>query len=281
MHIRPPLARLACILVVVLVSGACSGGTQPLALVASSPGSLEVGSQRVLLGLVEPETQEFLAAPDLEAKATFTGPSEETISDVPLEFVWAVPDVRGLYRAEIEFPAAGAWSVIIDAEGYPATEATVMVVGEDTAMPQVGDAAPSVATRTSGSHPLSEITSDPDPDPDLYELSLDAALADDRPTVVVFATPAFCTSATCGPVLDNVKTVADSHPEADFLHVEVYENLDADSFEDLITVEAVDIWALPSEPWVFVTDADGTVTARFEGTIDPVELENALADLAP
>lgn len=279
MRNRPHLARLAGILLVVVVSGACSGDTQPLALVASSPGSLEVGSQRVLLGLVEPETQEFLAAPDLEATATFTGPSEETIPDIPLEFVWAVPDVRGLYRAEIEFPAAGGWSVIVDADGYSATEPTVVVVGEDTAMPQVGDAAPAVATRTAETHPLSEISSDPDPDPDLYELSLDAALADDRPTVVVFATPAFCTSATCGPVLDNVKTVAESHPEADFLHVEVYENLDADSFEELITVEAVDTWALPSEPWVFVTDAEGIVTARFEGTIDPAELENALAEL--
>lgn len=278
MRFRPPLTRLIPLVVALIVLGACGGDDQPLALVASSPASLEVGEQRVLLGLVDPETQEFLASPDLSATATFRGPGEETIADVPLEFVWAVPDVRGLYRANVEFPSAGGWSVTITAHGFASTAPAALVVGEDTAMPQVGDPAPAVATRTVGTHSLAEITTDPDPDPSLYRLSLDEALTDDRPTVIVFATPAFCTSNTCGPVLDNVKAVAAAHPGADFLHIEVYENLDADTFEDLVTVEAVDLWALPSEPWVFVTDPSGTITARFEGTIDPAELESALSD---
>jgi hypothetical protein len=97
--------------------------------------------------------------------------------------------------------------------------------------------------------------------------------------VIVFATPAFCTSQTCGPVLDNVKVVAAEHPEADFVHVEIYENLDADSFEDLVAVPAVQAWSLPSEPWVFVTDGEGTITARFEGAVDPAELGSAVGAL--
>lgn len=260
--------------------GACGGGNpQPLALVASSPASMQVGEQRVLIGLVDPETQSFLASPDLAATATFTGPDDHTIDAVPLDFIWAVPDARGLYRAVVTFPVAGGWSVRVQADGYPFTEPTPIMISEEAAMPQVGEPAPAVATRTTAEHELGSITTDPDPDPDLYVLSVDDALADDRPTVIVFATPAFCTSATCGPVLETVKRMTGDHPGVDFIHVEIYENLDADSFEDLVTVEAVDVWSLPSEPWVFVTDPAGVVTARFEGTLDAEELEAALSAL--
>lgn len=257
---------------------ACGGNSQPIALVASSPGSLEVGHQRVLLGLVDPETQAFLPEPELTASATFAGPGNETL-EVPLEFIWAIPDARGLYRANLDLATAGAWSVTISADGYESTEPTPFMVSEETDMPRIGDAAPAVPTRTADTHDIAQITTDPEPDPRFYRLSLDEALADDRPTVIAFATPAFCTSETCGPVLDNVKLVAGEHPQVDFVHVEIYENVDADSFEDLVPVEAVEAWALPSEPWVFVTDSEGIVTARFEGTIDPQELEEALSGL--
>src|SRR5690606_14994210 len=140
---------------------------------------------------------------------------------------WAVPDQRGLYRAEVDFSSPGGWSISITADGYAATEPTLMMVADDTAMPQVGEPAPAVATRTGDDNPLEEITTDPQPEPDFYRLSLDDALDDDRPTVVIFATPAFCTSATCGPVLETAKQVQADHPGVDFLHVEIYENLDA------------------------------------------------------
>lgn len=270
--------RIEWLLLAALLLAACSAPLQPLAIVASSPRSLEVGEQRILVGLIHPESQALLASPDVEATATLVGPDGETLPDVPLEFIWAVPDQRGLYRAVVDFPAPGGWSVTVEAEGYATTEPTLVMVSEDTAMPQVGDPAPAVATRTATAD-YSEISTDPSPEPAFYSLSLDEALADERPTVVIFATPAFCTSATCGPVLDSAKQVAPDHPGVDFVHVEIYENLDAESFEDLVPVEAVDAWELPSEPWVFVTDADGTVTARFEGTVDPAELEAALVAL--
>lgn len=227
------------------------------------------------MGLVDPESQEFLADPEVQATATFTGPQQNEI-EVPLEFLWAVPEQRGLYRATVDFPQAGSWSVSVSAEGYEATEPTPFHVSEDTDMPQVGEKAPAVATRTAAEAELAEITTDPEPDPEFYRLSLDEALANDRPTVIVFATPAFCTSQTCGPLLDQVKAMAGDHPGVDFVHVEIYQNLDAESFEDLVPVEAVEAWALPSEPWVFVTDSEGVVTARFEGAIDPEELAEAL-----
>ena len=46
------------------------------------------------------------------------------------------------------------------------------------------------------------------PDPRLYRLSVAEALARHLPFVVAFATPRFCTSRTCGPVVDVVDAVA-------------------------------------------------------------------------
>ncbi len=265
------------LVIIVFATASCGGEDQPLALVASSPGSIGVGEQRLLLGVVDPESQAFLAAPDRKATASFTGPNDEVLAGVPLDFIWALEGRRGLYRALVDFPQPGVWTVEISASGLPTSMPAQMFVAEDVAMPQVGEPAPPVVTRTSADHDLVEITTDPDPDPSFYRLSLDEALGDGRPTVIVFATPAFCTTETCGPVLDMVKEFAVDQRGADFLHVEVYENLDAARFEDLVTVAAVDTWALPSEPWVFVTDSNGIIIARFEGTVDVSELGAALA----
>ena len=46
-------------------------------------------------------------------------------------------------------------------------------------------------------------------------------------------------------------------------------------------VEADIAWGLPTEPWVFVVDAKGTVVARFEGVFALEELGAVLEGVAP
>ncbi|MGH9893208.1 MAG: TlpA family protein disulfide reductase, partial [bacterium] len=87
----------------------------------------------------------------------------------------------------------------------------------------------------------------------------------------------FCTSQACGPMLDQVEAIAREHPGVNFLHVEIYENLDAETAEDLQISEAVTAWGLPSEPWIFVMDNEGNVSSRFEGALRQGEIEEALA----
>jgi hypothetical protein len=159
------------------------------------------------------------------------------------------------------------------------TPATPFVVTDDILVPEVGDAAPRVATRTTNEYPLEELTSDPDPEPSFYALSLDEALDNGKPTVVVFATPAFCTSQTCGPMLDQVQALSSDHPDVNFLHIEIYENLEAETFGELRTVAAVTEWGLPSEPWVFFVDSAGTVTARLEGSASGTEINAAISSM--
>jgi hypothetical protein len=252
---------------------------ESLAIMASSPGTIGTAvEQRVLIGLVNPETSESLASPDLEVTARFTGPTQQVV-EASAEFLWTIEDVRGLYVARVLFDTPGNWAVALQPAGRGPTPATPFVVTDDVLIPEVGVAAPVVATRTSDEHPLEEITSDPDPEPAFYALSLDEALRNGRPTVVIFATPAFCTSQTCGPLLDQVQALSSNHPDVNFVHVEIYENLEAETFAELRTVAAVSEWGLPSEPWVFFIDAAGMVTDRLEGAASEAEINLAISSM--
>jgi hypothetical protein len=259
---------------------ACSRGPAPLAIVANAPGTFDVGEpQRLLVGLVDSETAEFLAKPDLRSSGVLIAP-DSSEREVETEFLWTVPERVGIYLIRDTFDQEGTWWVKLRPSGLTESMQASFVVGSNDPMPGVGDPAVAVATRTTADFDLAEISSDPDPDPAFYDLSLDEALANGKPTVVVFASPAFCTSQTCGPMLDQVEAVAPRHPGVNFLHVEIYENLDANTQSDLRITEAVIAWKLPSEPWVFVMDGDGTVAARFEGALKEGELEEALAALS-
>jgi hypothetical protein len=129
---------------------------------------------------------------------------------------------------------------------------------------------------------LSTITSARPPDPDLYRLSIAEALDAGKPLVVVFATPAFCVSATCGPQVEVISAVKERHRnQANFIHVEVFANPDkiqggrpAGGF-----VPAVREWGLPTEPWTFIIDKEGRVRAKFEQFTTEEEIEAALVEV--
>ena len=147
-----------------------------------------------------------------------------------------------------------------------------LAVRERRAAPPVGLAAPATASRTLLDEPdLRRLTSDPAPEPGLYQLSIDDALANGRPLLLVFATPAFCHSRTCAPTLDVVKAVWRDHAgEVDAIHVEVFENPhEPSALEESAAFLA---WDLPSEPWVFVIDARGVIVAAYEGSVTDREL---------
>ena len=270
------LRWMSAVLIVAFSITACGMAEDNLAIVANAPGTFAVGEpQRLMVGLVDDETNSFLASPDLPVTAVLTAPDEQE-TEVEAEFMWTVPDEVGLYLVRATFDQEGTWWVRLQPDGLGATPAAALTVSATDPVPGLGDPAPAVTTRTLADNPIEEISSDDDPDPALYEMSLDTALANGQPTVVVFATPAFCMSQTCGPMLDQVKAVATNHPDANFLHVEIYENLDATDLNDLVVVPAVSEWGLPSEPWVFVVDGNGTISARFEGAMLEGELESAL-----
>ena len=73
-------------------------------------------------------------------------------------------------------------------------------VAEPGNVPNIGSIPPLSRNKTlQNTEPLEKLTTDFAPDPDLYQITVEDAVAIGKPTVVVFASPAFCTSPTCGP----------------------------------------------------------------------------------
>lgn len=280
------MRRFALLLAAAVALGACSSSAEPaatdtvdlsdaLTVVASSPGSVGLGPQRVLLVAASSDNR-LLGGPGDPVTVTFELDGE-SFADVPTEWVWGIEGVRGFYVANFDFPRAGNWQATLAGAGGSARP-TVFSVSEAVVVPEVGTPAPPSASRTIADAPLEQLTSDPEPDPALYQMSVAEAVTSRRPSVIVFATPAFCTTAICGPTMDTVKEVAAGFPDVNWVHVEVYENID-DPQGELVETQAVIEWGLQTEPWVFVVDADGIVSARYEGTVGADELQRALAEL--
>jgi hypothetical protein len=233
-----------------------------------------------MVALTDWDTGESLGSPDVEVVATLRDKTAAPIGEYVGEFVWLVPEVRGLYAFQMDIPSVGTFQITMDAGKYGELGPLGLVTVDDPSVASPGDPAPESETRTSAEHELSVITSDPNPDASFYELTVAEAVKS-GPSVIIFATPAWCTSEACGPLLDQVKELSSEFTDLNYVHVEVYENIQASSFDDLIIVPAVGEWGLPSEPWVFVTDADGVVRSSFEGAASNDELSKALEAVSP
>lgn len=274
---RLPLRFFVVALLLAIAAPACSSdsaGFPDDAFAVPANRDIGLGEERLLVGVRlldgtdvgDPAIQVALeVAPDTDPDA---------VQRVQADFSWIVPDGIGLYRGRFTFDRPGLWTVTVVPESGDPIPSSPFTVKEASTAPSVGQPAPSTPTPTLNDAEFADLTTDPNPDPRFYELSLVEALGNGRPTVLVFATPAFCQTAACGPLLDNVKAVAPGYLDVNFIHVEVYTDLQDPDFEPDAEhlADSVVQWNLPSEPWGFVIDAEGVITARFEGTLDPVEL---------
>ena len=241
-----------------------------------------VGENRFLVGLLDSNDAPIGSA-DLAVHIAFYALDEsetEPVFDTDMRFIETIPGERGLYVTQATFDSAGRWGaeVTVTGDGLDESVKAAFDVARSGTTPEIGSRAPASDTPTAEDvRKLAEISTDPHPDPDFYELSIADAIAAKEPFVVVFSTPKFCTSQVCGPTLNIVKQASKDFPRTNFIHVEVYTNLDDPA--NLKPVRAVREWGLPSEPWVFVVDARGRLAAKYEGTVTATELDEALSAL--
>lgn len=184
-------------------------------------------------------------------------------------------DAEAIFVAHLALKKPGTYWLLAEPVGGRKIQAVgTVVVKQRTEAPDIGDPAPATKTPTLATASIEELTTARIPDPELYRSSIAGAVEDGAPFVAVFATPKYCTSRLCGPVVDVVSTVRRAHPDAGirFIHVEIYEGNDPTKGENRWVRE----WKLPSEPWVFVVGEDGVVRERFEGTVSVRELEAAV-----
>jgi hypothetical protein len=241
-----------------------------------------VGDNRFLLGLLD-DNDAPIGTPDIDVAVAFFDlevSNQKPVTTTDTDFIWSVPRRRGVYVTSASFSHPGEWGaeVRISGDGISENVRTSFEVLEEGSTPAIGAPAPASENPTADDvEDLTEISTDTNPNANFYRYSVAEALELGEPFVVTFATPKFCTSAVCGPTLDVVKKVSRGVAGVNFIHVEVYENLDDPN--NLELVESVDDWGLPTEPWVFVVDNQGDVAAKFEGVVGAGELRSVLESL--
>jgi hypothetical protein len=276
------------------------GGGQAPFQVAITSSDLAVGPQRFAFVALENDTPinnetMYLSFYRVAPNGTATLAGEGPIPWRPLSVLPASEhegeghldtEITGVYYVNLVFDQPGTWGLAVTRGSQPDPAKEVRVsfqVQPASRAPAVGTKAIPVENPTSADAPIKQIDSSPIPDPAFHELSIADALAAGKPAIIAFATPAFCESRTCGPSMEVVTEAWQQNKDVvNVVHVEPYElspdgELVLDANRQRKIVEAGSAWHLPSEPWVFVVDAQGTIVARFDGPFALEELTIAIA----
>jgi hypothetical protein len=184
-------------------------------------------------------------------------------------------DVSSIYVTHFRARKPGHyWIVARPIGGRPIGGLRDVVVQRSSQSPSVGAKAYPSRTPTLASTPASRLTTRRPPDLALLRHSVASSLRAHLPFVLVFATPRWCESQTCGPVVDVVDAARRRFANRGirFIHVEIYrDNNPAKGFNRWVRE-----WHLPSEPWTFLVGADGRIKAKFEGAVSLQELTAAI-----
>jgi thiol-disulfide isomerase/thioredoxin len=134
---------------------------------------------------------------------------------------------------------------------------------------KVGMSAPSLRTKTLADvdGDFSRITTYRYPDKRMYQVSLDEALASDKPIILEFATPGHCT--VCDKQLQMLKALLVKYEqEVIFLHMDQYQN-----------PEAFKAFGVIGDPWTYVIDGGDIVRFKQPGRMLYNELDMIIAGL--
>jgi hypothetical protein len=254
---------------------------------------LTVGPNRIVFSFLDASGTKPVGAPDRLANVQFRGPGGESVPAPAGEFIWAIEGVSGVYVTRADFPVVGAWTAVFSTSAPGSPDQSIPFsfdVKEDANVVEPGEKAPSVDTPTLAEvgDDVTKISTDENPVPAFYETSVADALAAKEPFVLVFATPKFCQTRTCGPTLEKVKAVAAGHPDVTIINVEPYQlELVEGQLQPVLSdagllqpTPATEAYGLLSEPFVFVIGSDGLVKASFELIFTEDEINEALAALS-
>jgi hypothetical protein len=239
---------------------------------------IAVGPNRFTVALIGSDNQPVTDAKVHLEFFQVSGGQGTKRGDVDATFRWVDQPSKGVYATRFSFPAAGDWGVQATADSHGTSQqarANFNVV-DKPATPTIGKPA-----LKSNSPIASDVGGDTSkictnvPPCDLHALRIKDAVTSGKPSALLFATPGFCTSRTCAPMLGVVLQLRDRYREqADFVHVEIYKEP-----QKRVVADTVNEWGLQSEPWIFMVDKGGTIADRLEGTASMDELDASLKPL--
>lgn len=220
-----------------------------------------------------PATMSF-AVTDAAGKAV-GAPTDVALHDQDLQ--------KGYYPLFFTPPAPGTYTAVANANGQKLTAAFQVFDKAQVQIPGPGDPMPSLVTPTvanpAGVDPICTLS----PPCPLHAVSLDATLAQKRPIAFLIATPAYCQTAVCGPVLQVlVKAQAAFGDKVTLIHNEVYKSGAAaaknERGQDNLA-PALNAMKLTFEPSLTLVKPDGTILRRLDTVFDSTELHQGLTDL--
>lgn len=271
-----------------LLLSACGvAGEQPAAqpaqtLIARSVATeLVVGQQRVPIGILAQNTP--VSDATVHVRAFYPASGGEAIkSESAAPFKGEGLSGAGIYAAQLSFDRPGTWRLDVTASrpnGEHAVMQVPVTVLANPIVPGLGQAAPRSNSPTASTVEAASLIDTGQPPDDMHQVSIAQAIADHKPTLVVFASPAFCTSQLCGPEVKVVQSLEPTYRERlSFIHIEIYTNYKPDPVKRQVAPTVLE-WRLQSEPWIFLIDSGGTVRTRFEGAAGTDEVKAAIDKL--
>ena len=238
--------------------------------------------QRIPIGITDHNTPVADATVHVRAFLLQNGNQAVLKGESDAPFKGAGLEGGGVYVAHIDLVPAGDWGLQITASrpnGAHVSQQLAFNVIANPVVPGVGQPAPRSNSPTVRDHPDVSTIDTGDPPDDMHQLSIAEAIAQHRPTLVVFASPAFCTSRACGPEVKVVQSLEPTYKDRlTFIHIEIYANYKPDPSKRTIAPTVTE-WRLQSEPWIFLIDGNGIIRARFEGPTASDELTAAVSQL--
>jgi hypothetical protein len=258
------------------------------ATVALASSQVDVGTDRLAFGVIDQqgqpvygETAVYIAPkPGKRAAGPFLAPADVLLTQPRYrskQAALAGDPFAAVYAAQVAFPRPGKWDVLVTTKsGGKLAAATAQVDVSPAAadpIPRVGQHAPKVRTDTVADDRgnIANIDTRVPPD-DMHKVSF-ADVVGERPVALLIATPQLCQSRVCGPVTDiAVQMEAKYGRRMTFIHQEVYkDNNPRKGLRDpLVRLH------LRTEPWLFVVNKQGIITARLEGSIGVRAFEQAI-----
>jgi hypothetical protein len=193
-------------------------------------------------------------------------------------------DNRVVYFVAATFDKAGPWGVVVQAtlpDGSKAESNVGFLVHEKSDLPVPGQKAHASDNLTKADVTDIKTIDSGDPPNDMHDVKIKDALANGRPLLIVFSTPAYCTSRFCGPVTEEMDILHDEYKDqVDFVHIEVWLDFNSQKLNPTAAEWLQRSDGGLSEPWVYLVGKDGVVYERWEGAASAALVEPELKAVA-
>jgi hypothetical protein len=173
--------------------------------------------------------------------------------------------IQAIYAAQVPLPRPGTELVLAltrTASGLTGAQGEIAIAARSP-IPDVGQAAPNVATDTLASvKGRRSLLTTRQPPESMASPSLPQVLGR-HPVALLFSTPQLCISRVCGPVTDIAVYLQHRFgSRITFIHQEIYVNNQPSKG----LRPQLKAYGLQTEPWLFTIDRHGRIAARLEGS---------------